>query len=454
VFPQVSAIVILGQQVQNSSVHIDWTRILFWVVIVLLLLVAIFARRFLREIFERKNDDVGSRVIPPARALFHQEDRTEILPSPPKERAQRAAAERRQNLSLLLEQFQVSLERTSEGGPRSLPVEFVEVPPTFSAMESRESAIESLDERAGQMARLRWQVKADQFLLAERVVDTILASRRYLQGSFSSGLPLIRLTCFESQLASRGLFPWKVVIETSQPEADSSAILQASEWLGIGVDFAQRRRIRPFGRCEVLGGLNGVVGGVLENGNEEYLMTCSHVLSLNCKSLVHHGTLAPRSNQPDAALIRRGNPCFKLSKKLIACLPADEDLLERIMLKKARIEKRHPDMRPRKGVIRSRVHSIPLNGNVLRFPHFEVLPWNSKLLRITRIFDSPFSKEGDSGSWVFDVGSGNWLGMVIAGDDYFTTFVAEALPLVDYFTDVLAPSSGLQSVLQPKYQRR
>jgi hypothetical protein len=124
------------------------------------------------------------------------------------------------------------------------------------------------------------------------------------------------------------------------------------------------------------------------------------------------------------------------------------------MVRKHAVEKRHPEARRNQGVIRSRVSAFDLNGNLCRFPHLEVVPWNSGLLRSTRLFDRPFSKEGESGSWVFETNSGGWLGMVVGGDtDYFATFVAEANPLVNYFECVLGQSRLLRSPLKSKYQK-
>jgi hypothetical protein len=91
---------------------------------------------------------------------------------------------------------------------------------------------------------------------------------------------------------------------------------------------------------------------------------------------------------------------------------------------------------------------------LFRFPHLEALPWNSKFARMLRIFDRPFSKPGDSGSWVFDVSSNRWLGMVVGGDDYHTTFIAEASPLIDYFHQAMFAATGSWLSLQSKYQKK
>jgi hypothetical protein len=89
---------------------------------------------------------------------------------------------------------------------------------------------------------------------------------------------------------------------------------------------------------------------------------------------------------------------------------------------------------------------------MFRFPHLEVLPWYGSFLG--RILNRPFTKHGDSGTWVFDVQSGSWIGMVVAGDDRnAATFIAEAGPLVDYFEQMLLNSLGTHLRLQSKYQR-
>lgn len=416
---------------------------------------------------EKKSQSEKSRKRPFVRFSSIQalpDERVEIIPSPSWERSKLAAAERRDHLFSFLQRFEVSLEQDAAESRRALPMEFLEVPPAFRSRELSGTSIEGYDERAGQMARLRWQLKSDHLLLVERVVDAIVASRRILGPErklydqspqpFSIEYPLVRLSAYDSRLDSRGLFPWKVVIESDRPLRDFQVISDMNDWLGIGVDLAPRRRVRLFGRCQMPGGLDGVVGGILHDGVAEYAMTCSHVLAANCGSVFLRGNPTRESNQPDAALIRGSNPCFRLSDLLVNCVSADEAFIEQSIQKKSTVEKRHPNVRQNKGVIRSRVSAFDLNGYLFRFPHLEVLPWNSKLSRFTRLFDRPFSKEGDSGSWVFDVASDRWLGMVVGGDDYFTTFIAEAAPLVDYFDAALVNSVGAHAPLETKYQEK
>jgi hypothetical protein len=421
---------------------------------------------------------VGQQRRPPLRHELRderlraaEEEIVQLIPSPPRDLSERLAADRRQSIRNLFERFQITLDARAEGRRQLLPVEFLEVPPTFRARDLRERdlravELEKPEERAGQMARLQWQLSADHLLLAERVVDAIVAHARTLgNGESPSGpsrtwrsnylgeYPLVRISSHDDRLASEGLFPWKVIIETDAPSFVQAALLEAREWFGIGVEIAPRRRIRLFGKCQIGAGLFGVAGGVLEDDRTRYPMTCSHILSDQCRSVVIRGSLARQSNQPDAALIRDGNPCFPLINELVNCTSASDSLIERMITSKTAVEKRHPDARRNQGVVRSRVSAFELNGNYCRFPHLEVIPWNSDFLRSTRLFDRPFSKEGESGSWVFEVESDGWLGMVIGGDDdYFATFVAEAGALVNYFENTLGQPRGLRFPLQPKYQ--
>ena len=44
-----------------------------------------------------------------------------------------------------------------------------------------------------------------------------------------------------------------------------------------------------------------------------------------------------------------------------------------------------------------------------------------------------FSYPGDSGSWVREIESDSWIGMVTGGDDLFSTYATDAGCLLDYF---------------------
>lgn len=88
------------------------------------------------------------------------------------------------------------------------------------------------------------------------------------------------------------------------------------------------------------------------------------------------------------------------------------------------------------GFIYSYVHAFPLRGRLIRFPHLQIMPRRTRFLGLIEwpFFGGPFSRPGDSGSWVIEARTKTWLGMVIAGDkDFHATFVAEAQPLLAYF---------------------
>ena len=94
-----------------------------------------------------------------------------LLPATRVETALRCAAERRQQLRSPLSDVPPS------GFVRQ---EYLEIPPVHPDVDRRRYADE-LAEGCGQMARLEWQVRADEFLLLDRAVEAIVVLRRLAQ---------------------------------------------------------------------------------------------------------------------------------------------------------------------------------------------------------------------------------------------------------------------------------
>ena len=303
-------------------------------------------------------------------------------------------------------------------------------------------------EAVSQTVRFRWQILHDELLLADRLIDLLVGLSRYQKSNvlpFSVEVfaklrqfPNVRIERVENieEKSPFRSFPWVVVIETNQPEVFHSALKPFASWLGIGIDLAPGRKFTFAGKCQLGTGMEGVIGGALTTPNEQFLATCSHVLAPNCQSVICRGDPKGSQSEPDAALISSDQPCFKTGNSTPCAFLTKTDVDDCIS-SKIPVFKRHPDRQVRRGAIRGRILNFNLNGVMCRFPHVEVIPWNSTWRRILRAFSLPFSKPGDSGSWVFvDSSRGNnaWLGMIVGADEENpATFVAEAEPLLDFF---------------------
>lgn len=363
----------------------------------------------------------------------------EFLPPVPSEIALRSARERRGMIESTLAEFGVTLtlEYGGEGRLAALPFALRETPPESSRPGRRE-----LEEvaAAAQMSWLSWQMHSEELLLAERVVDTVLGVHeemggRQLDAHFARvHVPLIRLTGPDPALVRKGLFPWKVIIETDNPAAYVGQLRRHSQWLAIGIDFAPARRVSRLGLCQRGIGIPGIAGGILRTQQGTYAMTCNHVLSSSCASVRYWANPARDELEPDAALIERENPCFRTIGADRNVRPADPAIIRDCVIEKTRVEKRGTGARANLGVIRSsHVVGIDLDGDYCRFPHIEVVPADNRPMWLSPLATS-FSRRGESGSWVIETARGSWLGMVIGEDERHTaTFVATAGPLLDFF---------------------
>lgn len=360
------------------------------------------------------------------------------LPSPPKELSIRRAQERREAIQ--------ELSRRSENVPSRFLVgyEFLETPPEFPRLGVTEFDRESPDAIA-QAVRLRWQLESDELLLADRVVDAVVALRRTGQPAFPSAFeepfffgyseiyPSVKLL-HEAKLLETGRFPWSVLIETQFASWYSARLGKFADWFGIGIQFGPPSRVVLQGKCEIGSGMKGVVGGKLRGSRSSDLgMTCAHVLSPECGSVVCTYSPTNTGNQPDAALIADRSPCFSMPDGTRPCTVATEAEVRETRMSKQLVRKGRSSRK--KGYISCPVLELDSEGKTFRFPHIQIVPLTIPLLgRFSALFERAFSYEGDSGTWVFNDETGQWLGMIVAGDpDQRVSYAAEATPLLEYF---------------------
>jgi len=357
------------------------------------------------------------------------------LHSQPTELSRRRAQERRAAILELSSRSQNPQSRFLVG------YEFLEIPPEFRPTRVNQFGLGSPDAIA-QAVRLRWQLESDELLLADRVVDAIVAISRtegppFIYGEhffdrYPENYPLVKLI-HEDKLLRTEFFPWSVLIETHYPRWYSERLTRIADWLGIAVQFRPPTRVVLQGKCEVGSGMKGVVGGVLRGSRGDLGMTCAHVLSPECKSVVCTYSPSNGTNQPDAALINGGSTCFAIPDRGKPCVAATEGEVRDARIRKQLVYKRHVSRK--KGYISCPVLELDAEGQTFRFPHIQIVPLTIPLFgRFSALFERAFSYEGHSGSWVFNEQTGQWLGMIVAGDaDQRLSYVAEAAPLLEYF---------------------
>jgi len=113
----------------------------------------------------------------------------------------------------------------------------------------------------------------------------------------------------------------------------------------------------------------------------------------------------------------------------------------------------HPRFKRREGVIQARVSEVPIGEISFEFPHLLVV--RRRRLFFGGLIKWPivgrqFSEPGYSGSWVIDVATGTWLGMVAGGaEDQGNTYVIEAAPLLELLTELLDGTKGRSAKLTP-----
>jgi hypothetical protein len=310
---------------------------------------------------------------------------------------------------------------------------------------------DNIPEAIGQTVRLRWQLELDELLLIDRVVDAILLLKRHEKDLFANEVPLIRLERLRKSLVRRGYFPWKVVVETDQPTIYKRFLFGIHDWLGIGIDTAPKRKITQFGFCQITGGREGTIGGMV-TGSDLYAVTCAHVISPNCGSVRFRSQLDEDTDQPDAALLEAANPCFPAPFGTRVVLPvATESLIEACIKARTLVEKLQNTRTGAPGYVRTRVSTIPFQGVLFRFPHLEIKPYRMRQwgLRFP-LFRRSFSVNGDSGAWVIERDTESWLGMVVGGADDHSSWLIEADPLLRYLEDNLA-TIGAGQRLTPEY---
>jgi hypothetical protein len=362
--------------------------------------------------------------------------REESLPAAFANEAVEAAEQRRQFLSRF----------NDVTNPAEFPrFEIREFPPGIEAIDSRREL--SPSDAVGQMVRLRWQLKRPELLLLERVVDTALGILERRLGDSSARitnglLGAVRVEPAKRRSRDPNIFPWTVILETNYPGLYRAEFERLRNWLAIGIDFDRPTEFVGYGLCQVPGGERGEVGGVLHLQDSELAMTCAHVLSDQCGSLVVRGEPRRAGQQPDAALISMQSPCFQIhTQPRSGKVPATRDEIDRCHRREDTVRYANIRHKSVRGYLYGTLSEFPIDGTVYRFPHEAVVPATRLILGIlpwppgTGLFSEP----GDSGSWILTEKSDNWIGMLVGGDPFTrTSYIADGQSLLSFFELELA----------------
>jgi hypothetical protein len=389
----------------------------------------------------------------------------------------RAADKRREAVDLFLREFR-------EG---NVPVEFLEVPPTLEMPRGWQRRFgEDSVSAAWHASRLRLQLRRDRHLLIERVVDALVCLYR-AERITADTLPItVRLDRIPRR-AGKGLYPWRAVLMCTHPDelCDSFKQYAIADSIGIGVDVVKARVVsqqRPNDEIDGLGsgtpapfpsgpstpivaharcqagadGMLGVVGGLLRQSDDQvFAVTCKHVLSAESHSRTWPTQPATGNNHeytqdsPDIALLTVPNPCFvKSVEGTTPVAHADISDLEAAVQMETMVVKR-PKRDWNRGVVNvAMVSGFKLGKHFYRGIHFQIAPYFFRRFWIMWPLSRRFSVEGDSGSWVINSQSGDWMGIVIGGYQWPNT-ITIALSS-EYVLDAIQNSSLAHGRLHPE----
>jgi hypothetical protein len=277
-----------------------------------------------------------------------------------------------------------------------VPLEFIERPPGLEDIRLREYGRQD-PVRYWLASRLALQLERDENLLLERVTDAFVCLER-LQRITPDEFPyLIRLERLGSAEWNDDAFPWKVVVCCDEPLqlAEHFGDPAIQTWLGIGVDFISQKRPSARisreappeaspptaavaqGRCRIGGdGLEGTVGGILEDATQTLGITARHVLSTGFGSVAWPTGSMPAAaeftqDSPDVAFIRLDSGCFPeaIGSAMLDVLPGCQADLERAVW---------TDTKYRKAPLRDKIGWSGHHGGLERVQTREaLLPWTT-----------------------------------------------------------------------------
>jgi hypothetical protein len=269
--------------------------------------------------------------------------------------------------------------------------------------------------------------------LAARVTDAVLSlvsADTGLDATRGSWFPEeMGYQCIVRRSSARGTIGYRVQIECHQPEYIAGLLRRVdASWIGIETTVTYGEAPHP------LQGLSGKVGGILgpligPAGQVGPIgLTCSHVdedlgppfLDLYC------GPPEGLTACPDIRCVQF--PDAEAHETMFV-RRASAQVTEQLMTHQIRVAR--TPQGPPPGLLLDFVETFDYLGRTNRFPSIRLHAQSVKILGL-RWSRRDFSKPGDSGSWVVDLESRTWLGVVVAGRDMTgDCYAHRAGPLVE-----------------------
>jgi hypothetical protein len=324
----------------------------------------------------------------------------------------------------------------------------LELPEGFPLYEAPDEEIPR-HEAAARQVTLEWQLSDPQLLLLARVCDAVDALMRQLNSPAGQPeLPIderVNIRKFHPVVTLRpvpktarrlepDLFPWRVVIEAGEPATLAGQLGQYANWYGVGVHVTKGRPVKRTGAC-IHGGGAGMIGGIVQIGNKSYGLTCSHVIGEDCPGI--RTPLKGKDNvwSPDAVLLPLDGPCLTAPKEPWQPVsPVSWTETNKLVKARAVACMHNARGRLRTGNMQSPTLLASFDdGSWVEFPTIEIQR------RPAPYPPRPFSKPGDSGTWVtLRDAADQWVGMVVGGNPGGNTYCHLSGPLLRLFEILLS----------------
>ena len=327
----------------------------------------------------------------------------------------------------------------------------VEVPPELSGWSP--PARRDLRETATHAISLRWQLGDERLLLLARASDAVevlieneaRANDTPVEWMLDRTQPVVTVQPLWRLLrrARPELYPWRIVILTTDPAFFRERMQKLAKWLGIGVDIAKSGPVRPQASCSQGGGRTGTVSGAVRRSDGRvYGVTCAHVLGASCSCAAWAANSDAAAAAADAALVSNGG-CFGIPvEEGPSFEPADDGDSDRLIANETPVMRLGGGGGNRNGVVYAPTDRFSNGGRLCHFPSFIIRPrtWRYGFVPWPLV-QRAFSRDGDSGSWVVEPSSSRWVGMVVCGVGGHT-IAHQAHALVDYFDTCLRSLAG------------